>query len=69
MGKSKDEDYVKCNTCEEEILEDDAIYVRGTPYCEKHYRKAEEYGTYEEDYEEHDDDDDDDDDDGDDDDD
>ena len=59
MGKDNDDDYVSCYTCKEKILEDKAVYVRGEPYCEKCYKEAEEYGTYDEDYDDDDEDDDD----------
>ncbi len=35
------EDYVKCHTCKTEILDEDAIYVEGKPYCEDCYQEAE----------------------------
>ena len=59
MVDVNDEDLVNCATCKKELFEDDAIYVRGKPYCDKCYKEAEEYGVYEEDYDEDDDDDDD----------
>ena len=62
MGKYDDEDFVYCNNCEKEIIQDKAIYVRGKPYCETCHHKADEYGIYDE-YEDEDDDEDDDDDD------
>ena len=67
---SNDEDYVYCINCEKEILQDNAIYVGGKPYCKKCYRDAEEYETIdvyndeEEDDEDEDDENDDDDEDG-----
>ena len=69
MVKYDDEDYVYCENCEKEILQDNAIYVGGKPYCKNCYRDAEEYETidvYNEEKEEEDDDNDDDDDDDDD---
>jgi len=62
MGKYDDEDFVYCDYCEKEIPQDKAIYVRGKPYCNNCYRKADEYGIYDE-YEEDEDEDEDDDDD------
>ncbi|KKM97899.1 hypothetical protein LCGC14_1163350 [marine sediment metagenome] len=66
MGKNKDEDIIKCSTCEKEMHEDDVIHVRGKPYCDNCYKEAEEFIVFEEDYDDNDDDDDDDDDDNDD---
>ena len=59
MGEYDDEDFVYCKNCEEEILQDKAIYVRGKPYCKTCYHKADEYGIYDE-YNDEDDDEDDD---------
>ncbi|MFW9999569.1 MAG: hypothetical protein ACFE9Q_06800 [Candidatus Hodarchaeota archaeon] len=64
---SNNEDYVYCENCEKEILQDKAIYVGGRPYCKKCYRDAEEYETIdvyndEEDYNDEDEDDEDEDD-------
>ncbi len=61
IGKyDDDDDIVYCKNCEKEILQKNAIYVGGKPYCKKCYRDAEEYEIIE-DAEEDDDDDDDDD--------
>jgi formylmethanofuran dehydrogenase subunit E len=45
MGNYDDEDYVYCKNCEKEILQENAIYVGGKPYCKKCYRDAEAYET------------------------
>jgi hypothetical protein len=42
MSNDDDEDYVYCENCEEEILQEDAIYVGGKPYCKNCYRDAQE---------------------------
>ena len=63
MGKKKDEDYINCTTCQKELHEDDATFVEGKPYCDNHYKEAEEFVVVEENYEDDDDDDDDEDDD------
>jgi hypothetical protein len=62
------EDYVICENCEIELLQENAHYVGGRPYCDNCYREAEEYETIasyrdEEEEEEEDEDDEDDDDD------
>ncbi|MFW9971499.1 MAG: hypothetical protein ACFFDF_14990 [Candidatus Odinarchaeota archaeon] len=59
MSENDDEDYVYCENCEQEIREDEAIYVGGKPYCKNCYRKAEEYETIDDLIEEEDEDDDD----------
>ncbi|MFW9951247.1 MAG: hypothetical protein ACFFKA_14100 [Candidatus Thorarchaeota archaeon] len=67
MGNYDKEDYVYCENCDKEILQDSAIYVGGRPYCKNCYRDAEEYETIDvyddDDHDEEDEDDDDDDDD------
>ena len=45
MGNYDDEDYVYCQNCEKEILQDNAIYVGGKLFCKNCYRDAEEYET------------------------
>ncbi len=59
MSNYDDEDYVICNNCEKEILQEDAIYVSGKTYCQNCYRDAEEFEIIEdaEDFEDEDEDD------------
>ncbi|MFX0022783.1 MAG: TraR/DksA C4-type zinc finger protein [Candidatus Hermodarchaeota archaeon] len=59
MSNYDDEDYVNCENCEEEILQEKAIYVGGKPYCKDCYRNAEEFELIEdaEDFEDEDEDD------------
>ena len=40
MGRKK---WVDCDYCGEEILEKDATYVEGRPYCKKCQRDAERF--------------------------
>ncbi|MFX1390847.1 MAG: hypothetical protein ACFE9Z_12355 [Promethearchaeota archaeon] len=45
MDNYEDEDYVYCENCENEILQEKAHYVGGRPYCDNCYENAEEYET------------------------